>query len=84
MQQTAEKVIMSKNRNLFKKLGWFLPLTVFILSISIALVAIFAMNDWVELSEAHHAVQHVLIFMAGAGSSASLIALTRAGGRHEG
>ncbi|MGH7250165.1 MAG: hypothetical protein ACREGC_04255, partial [Minisyncoccia bacterium] len=64
MQRVAQKAMVSEDKKYLKKFRKYIPVSVFFVSIVLALVAIFAMNNWVELSETHHAVQHVLIFLA--------------------
>ena len=43
-----------------------------LLSVLTALFAIFGLASWAELSGAHHAVQHVVLFVGGVGVGSSL------------
>jgi len=53
-------------------------------SVGVALIGIFALANWAEVSELHHGMQHVLIFLAGIGLGGSSIALyTLKGGSRE-
>jgi hypothetical protein len=63
-----------------KKRGVALSLTAVlagtaILSVGIALLAIFTLADWAEASVLNHAVQHVLIFLAGLGFGTSMLSI---------
>jgi len=64
--------------------GLWAPIALAGISIGIALTAIFLLSDWAETAPLHHAVQHVLIFAAGAGFSSSFFYLSKKGARHEG
>jgi len=58
----------SKDRSLLPVL-----LGIAILSVGVALLAIFLIAEWAEVSPLHHAVQHVLIFLSGLGFGTSLL-----------
>ena len=50
-------------------------------SIAVALIAQFALSSWAESTQLNHDLQHGVIFVAGIGVGASLIALYRLGRR---
>lgn len=47
------------------------------MSVVVALAAIFGLSAWAESGPLQHAVQHVLIFSAGAGLSGAVLAVRR-------
>jgi hypothetical protein len=46
---------------------------IFATSVSLTLVGILALAGWAETSVVHHAIQHVIIFVAGCGAGSSLL-----------
>ncbi len=57
--------------------NWFIvPILAFV---GLTLFAIFTLAAWAEASPLHHATQHVIIFIAGAGCGASFVLLKRRG-----
>lgn len=56
-------------------------LGVLLAAVALALIAQFALSSWGESSQLNHDLQHGIIFVAGIGVGASLVALYRLG-RH--
>jgi len=56
-------------------------LGVLVAGVALALVAQFALSSWAESSQLDHDLQHGIIFVAGVGVGASLVALYRLGRR---
>jgi hypothetical protein len=54
-----------------------------VLSVGIALLAIFALADWAEVSVLSHGIQHVLIFLAGLGFGTSMLAIYQTKGKQK-
>lgn len=50
-------------------------------SIAVVLIAQFALSSWAESTQLNHDLQHGIIFVAGIGVGASLVALYRLGRR---
>jgi len=74
MQNMSKQNVALNAKKQFKQTA-AVPVTVFLAAIGLTLVAIFGLRSWAEASELHHAVQHVLIFSAGAGAGSSLFSL---------
>jgi len=55
------------------RLRLFIPLSVAVLAVSATLVGIFTLSNWAEASAAHHAIQHVVIFLSGVGFGGSIV-----------
>jgi hypothetical protein len=72
MQQVTNQELV--NRTVKLKLGWLAPVLLLI-SVATTLVAIFAIEQWVEMSGWHHAAQHVMIFSSGAVAGGSLLSI---------
>jgi hypothetical protein len=77
--QYSTKVITADK----KSYSLWVPISVAAASIGLALVGIFVLAEWAEVSPVHHAVQHVLIFLAGTGFGGSSLYLSRKGTNHE-
>jgi ABC-type Mn2+/Zn2+ transport system permease subunit len=56
-------------------------LGVLVTAVALALIAQFALSSWAESSQLNHDLQHGIIFVAGIGVGASLVALYRLGQR---
>jgi ABC-type Mn2+/Zn2+ transport system permease subunit len=56
-------------------------LGVLLAAVALALIAQFALSSWAESSQLNHDLQHGIIFVAGIGVGASLVALYRLGRR---
>jgi len=71
MQRTVEQslAIKTEARN---RLKW-LPTVIFITSVLVTLIGIFALSAWAETSGFYHATQHLMIFLGGAGAGSSLM-----------
>lgn len=57
--------------------GVTLPVVSLAFMITLFFVAHSVLGEWAEENELHHSIQHVLIFVAGAGSSIATIRLFR-------
>jgi ABC-type Mn2+/Zn2+ transport system permease subunit len=56
-------------------------LGVLVAAVAVALIGQFALSSWAESSQLNHDLQHGIIFLAGIGVGASLVALYRLGRR---
>jgi ABC-type Mn2+/Zn2+ transport system permease subunit len=56
-------------------------LGVLVTAVAVALIAQFVLSSWSESSQLNHDLQHGIIFVAGIGAGASLVALYRLGQR---
>jgi ABC-type Mn2+/Zn2+ transport system permease subunit len=56
-------------------------LGVLVTAVAVALIGQFALSSWAESSQLNHDLQHGIIFVAGIGVGASLVALYRLGRR---
>jgi ABC-type Mn2+/Zn2+ transport system permease subunit len=56
-------------------------LGVLVTAVAVALIGQFALSSWAESSQLNHDLQHGIIFLAGIGVGASLVALYRLGRR---
>ncbi len=56
-------------------------LGVLVAAVAVALIGQFALSSWAESSQLNHDLQHGIIFVAGIGVGASLVALYRLGRR---
>lgn len=81
MPLTQQKTILSKTKRLSIEL--WLPRAFMIVSVGLTLFAIFIMSSWAEIAPWHHALQHVLIFLAGSSFGGSFIYLLGNGVDHE-
>jgi ABC-type Mn2+/Zn2+ transport system permease subunit len=58
-----------------------IALGVLVTAVTVALIGQFALSSWAESSQLNHDLQHGIIFVAGIGVGASLVALYRLGRR---
>jgi ABC-type Mn2+/Zn2+ transport system permease subunit len=58
-----------------------IALGVLVAAVAVALIGQFALSSWAESSQLNHDLQHGIIFVAGIGVGASLVALYRLGRR---
>ena len=70
IKQNAQVIVERKQARI-------VPMVVFFGSLAVALLAVFALPSWAEASTLQHGVQHVLIFVAGAGAGSSLLTSLR-------
>jgi ABC-type Mn2+/Zn2+ transport system permease subunit len=59
----------------------WVALGVLLAGVALALIAQFALSSWAESSQLDHDLQHGIIFVAGIGVGAALVALYRRGRR---
>lgn len=58
--------------------------TVMVVSLLVTFIGIFVIAEWAETATWHHGLQHVLIFLGGAGFGGSLMYLISKESSHEG
>jgi hypothetical protein len=72
MQSAQEKTVQTATKQTAHITSW-VWLSGITISAVVALVAMFTISSWAEAAPMHHAVQHVLLFVAGVGFGASLV-----------
>lgn len=48
-------------------------LTILLISVAVTLIGIFGLSGWAEANPLHHGIQHVIIFLSGAGFGGSFV-----------
>ena len=82
MQSAQEKTVNNTSKKL--GVGLWASWSLATISIAMALIAMFLLSDWAETAPLHHAIQHLLLFLGGAGFGSSFLHLAKRGVKHEG